>query len=306
MGRRPVGPSRRTAGRLPPGAVSLLRRELREDRADRDVTVRALAGGPRPGTVVIEVEADGVLSGVDAVTRLARSIRLRATPLARDGERVRAGRAVLRISGDLRWILSAERTILNALMHLSGVATATARVVDAVRGSGSDVAVYATRKTLPGLRALEKAAVVHGGGHAHRRDLSESFLYKAPHAALAAPDEAVLRLRRAAGRRATVQVEVRDVGSALSAIRSGADALLFDNLTPAEAARAIAALARAGLRDRVWIELSGGITLAAVPRYARAGADAISLGSLTHSAKALPFHVRSARARVGRRAGRSA
>jgi nicotinate-nucleotide pyrophosphorylase (carboxylating) len=199
---------------------------------------------------------------------------------------------VLRLSGDVRWILGIERTVLNALMHLSGVATATARAVEAVRASGGDVAVYATRKTLPGLRELEKAAVVHGGGHPHRRDLADGFLAKSPHLELVPIPEAVVRLRRAAGRHRSVQIEVRTAAEALSAVGAGADALLIDNAGPARSRTIVEALDRAGLRSKVWIEISGGITLRSVGRYARSGADAVSLGALTHSAAAVPFHLR--------------
>jgi nicotinate-nucleotide pyrophosphorylase (carboxylating) len=215
------------------------------------------------------------------------------TALRRDGDPVRPGVAVLALEGDLRAILRGERTLLNYLMHLSGVATATEEAVRASRGAGrAKLAVYGTRKTLPGLRDLEKAAIAHGGGVPHRRDLSSSVLIKNNHLAWMSVDEAVRRARRAVGTKFPVEVEVGSASEALAAARAGADAVLLDNRSPAEARRILRSLERAGLRESVWIELSGGITARSIARYRGVGADAASLGSLTHSAPALPFHLR--------------
>jgi nicotinate-nucleotide pyrophosphorylase (carboxylating) len=199
---------------------------------------------------------------------------------------------VLALTGDLRAILRLERTVLNYLMHLSGVATATRRAVVAAQGPpGRRLSVYGTRKTLPGLRDLEKEAISHGGGEPHRRDLASSVLIKNNHLAFLAVEEAVRRARRVYGKTFPVEVEVGSVGQALGAARAGADALLIDNRSPAGAKRIVDALVRAGLRDRVWVELSGGITGSTIRAYRGSGADAASLGSLTHSATALPFHL---------------
>jgi nicotinate-nucleotide pyrophosphorylase (carboxylating) len=200
------------------------------------------------------------------------------------------GARVLTLSGDLRRILGVERTMLNYLMHLSGVATATARAVKA-SGGRSGLQVYATRKTLPGLRDAEKAAVIHGGGHPHRRDLSSAVLIKTPHLAVLPVEEAVRRARSATRAGTVIEVEVRRPTEALRAARAGASALLIDNRTPAQVRAIVRTLESARLRGRVWLELSGGITAERLPRYRRTGADAASLGSLTHSAPALPFHL---------------
>jgi nicotinate-nucleotide pyrophosphorylase (carboxylating) len=179
-----------------------------------------------------------------------------------------------------------ERTLLNFLMHLSGVATATDRAVRAAR----PLKVYATRKTLPGLRDAEKAAVVDGGGFPHRRDLSSGVLVKSTHLAFVTPAEAVRRARRGSVG-LPVQVEVDRASTAIEAARAGADSLLIDNLAPGAARRVVEAVVRAGLRSRVWVELSGGITPENVAGFRSVGADAVSLGSITHSASALPFHL---------------
>jgi nicotinate-nucleotide pyrophosphorylase (carboxylating) len=269
----------------------LARSALAEDRSRADRTTRALLSRTVPAEGRITAQASGVVSGLAPALAAARSVGLSASAGARDGAVVRAGRRVLTVRGDARAILSAERTILNLLMHASGVATATAKAVRAIRGGPRSPVVLATRKTLPGLRDLEKAAVVHGGGRPHRRDLSDGILVKNNHLALVPLEEAVRRARRAARPGERVEVEVRTPAQALRAARAGASALLIDNAGPARARSIVRSLERAGLRRGRWVELSGGLTPETLRRYRSVGADAVSLGSLTHSAAALPFHL---------------
>ena len=236
-------------------------------------------------------QAAGVLSGVEAARATARAGGLTVAGAMRDGSPVRPGTVVLRLRGDVRRILSVERTVLNFLMHASGVATATRTAVDGARGARRPLEVWATRKTLPGLRDLEKAAVVHGGGRPHRRDLSEAVLIKNNHLAVVPLTEAVVRARARARPGERVEVEVRSRIEAVAAARAGADALLLDNLSPRAARSVVRALERAGLRRGRWLELSGGITPERVAAFRSVGADAVSLGGITHSAPALPFHL---------------
>ncbi len=271
--------------------AGLVRRSLAEDRVRDDRTTRALLPRPVAATGVVTAQATGVLSGIAAARAVASECGLSVRSAARDGSRLRPGRVVLVVTGDARRILSAERTLLNFLMHASGVATLADRTVRATRGSRRPPEVWATRKTLPGLRDLEKAAVAHGGGHPHRRDLASDLLVKNNHLALVPLEEAVVRARRRAGPGMRVEVEVRTAPQALRAARAGADALLIDNATPAKARAIVRALERAGLRRGRWVELSGGIDPESVARWASVGADAVSLGALTHSAPALPFHL---------------
>jgi nicotinate-nucleotide pyrophosphorylase (carboxylating) len=245
---------------------------------------------PRTVTAVgrVTAQATGVLSGLDYAKAVATEAGLTARSRKADGDRVRDGEVVLELRGGARSILAVERTMLNGLMHLSGVATTTAAARRAVGPDGPEI--WATRKTLPGLRDLEKMAVRHGGGRPHRRDLSDGILVKNNHLALVPLGIAVRRAKsRARGRR--VQVEVRTLAAARAAVDAGADAILVDNVTPAGAARIVRGLARSGRRPGLHIELSGGITPANARTYRRTGADALSLGSLTHSAPALPFHL---------------
>jgi nicotinate-nucleotide pyrophosphorylase (carboxylating) len=296
-------PRRPDARRAGAGAErAFARAVLAEDRAGRDRTTRAVLPGPVPAAARVVAQAPGVLSGIALARALARAARLRVVSARSDGGRLRRGDVVLTVRGDARRILAVERTLLNALMHASGVATATDAAVRAARGRRRPLEIWGTRKTLPGLRDLEKAAIVHGGGRPHRRDLSDGLLVKNNHLALVPLPEAVRRARAAARPRERIEVEVRSAREALRAVRAGADAVLIDNATPARARAIVRALERAGLRRRVWVELSGGITPATVRSYRGVGADAASLGALTHSAPALPFHLELRPARLSPRA----
>jgi len=279
-------------GARAPAVAALARRALAEDRFREDRTTRALVPRAVPARARVIAERPGVLSGMAAARAVARAAHLEVLSAARDGARLRRGTVVLRLAGDARALLAAERTLLNLLMHASGVATATRHAVDGARGAPRRLEVWGTRKTLPGLRDLEKAAIVHGGGRPHRRDLADALLVKNNHLALVPLAEAVARARARARPGESVQVEVRSTRDALVAARAGADALLLDNAGPARARRIVRALDAAGLRAGRWIELSGGIAPGEVRRYRSVGADAVSLGALTHSASALPFHLR--------------
>ncbi len=283
---RPPPPTPRPTRRA---VADVVRRALAEDRAGRDITSRALLPPGRRAWATLEAQADGVFSGAEVVRAVARAADLTVHGLRPDGARVTAGSVVACVSGPALGLLAVERSLLNLVMHLSGVATATAR---AVAAAGPRLAVYATRKTLPGLRDLEKDAVRHGGGRTHRRDLSDALLVKGNHFALVPASEALGRARAAARRRRRrLEVEVGSIAEALAAARAGADAILLDNLGPARARRVVRALAAAGLRHRVWVEVSGGIGPQNIGRYRGVGADAASLGALTHSATAVPFHL---------------
>jgi nicotinate-nucleotide pyrophosphorylase (carboxylating) len=276
----------------------LARRALAEDRAREDRTTRFVVRRAAPAEGVVIAQAPGILSGIEAARAVARAFHLTVVNARRDGRPVRPGTVVLRLRGDARRILAVERTVLNLVMHASGVATTTHRAVTAARGARRPLEVWATRKTLPGLRDLEKAAVVHGGGRPHRHDLAEAVLIKNNHLAFVPIPEAVRRARARARPGERVQVEVRSAGEAVRAVRAGADAVLLDNVSPRRARAIVRSLERAGLRRGRWVELSGGITPETVASFRSVGADAVSLGGITHSAPALPFHLKlSARPR---------
>jgi nicotinate-nucleotide pyrophosphorylase (carboxylating) len=285
-----MGPRRERPG--PPEYAALARTALAEDHADEDRTTRAVLPRRAPARAHVLAQAPGVLSGGAAARAVARAAGLSVALPLPDGARIRAGQVVMTLRGDAHRIFAAERSILNIFMHASGIATATARAVRGAQGGPRRLEVWATRKTLPGLRDLQKAAVVHGGGFPHRRDLSDGLLIKSNHLALVPLESAIARVRHRARAGERVQVEVRTPAEAVRAVRAGADALLIDNASPTQARKVLRALERTGLRTGCWVEVSGGITPATVRQYRRVGADAVSLGALTHSAAALPFHLR--------------
>ena len=230
---------------------------------------------------------DGVLAGRLCADEAIRQVdeSLQVTWSADDGDRVHAGDDVGRVSGRLAPILTAERTALNFLGHLSGVATLTASFVDAVAAAGGTLRVWDTRKTTPGLRSLEKAAVRAGGGVNHRGNLSDWVLLKDNHLELFGIADAVARARsRWPGR--TVHVECGDVDHVRQAVAAGADALLLDNMAPDEV-RAVVAEVRTADPVRPLLEISGRMSLATIADYATTGADLVSIGALTHSAPVL-------------------
>jgi nicotinate-nucleotide pyrophosphorylase (carboxylating) len=267
----------------------LVGRALAEDAAQDDRSTLPLPGraARRRGEVV--ARETGVLAGTAPFRRafelLAGNDAVDVRGLA-DGARFAAGDVVLRVEAPVRVLLGGERTALNFLQRLSGIATLTRRCVDA---AGGKVAVCDTRKTTPGLRALEKRAVVVGGGTSHRAGLRDMVLLKENHLEVAGGVAAAIRAVRADPRSAKLPltVEVRSFEEAMEAARHGPDRLLLDNMPPAEMRRVADALGPPG--DRPELEASGGIGPEDLPRLAEVGVDLVSLGALTHSARAVDF-----------------
>ena len=272
---------------------------LAEDRADRDVTTAALIPGGQSGSAAIIARAEGVLAGLPVARAVFTAVdtALVWTPSLEDGHRLSPGDRIVTIEGSLSSILRAERVALNYLTHLSGVATATAAVVRALEGSGCRL--RDTRKTIPGLRALEKYAVRVGGGTNHRPNLAEGVLIKDNHlAALRDRDLGIadaLRLARLGNPDTRIEIEVTTVDEARQALDTAADELLLDNMPP-DQMREVVALAATSRSDpddagssgrRPLLEASGGISLENARAVAQTGVDFISMGATTHSAKAL-------------------
>jgi nicotinate-nucleotide pyrophosphorylase (carboxylating) len=272
-------------------------RALREDLgAAGDVTAAVSVDPALPAVARIVARAAGVIAGTAAAVACFRSLAPGAevTPVA-DGTRVRPGDVVLTVRAPAVAILAAERTALNFLQRLSGIATRTAALVAAVAGTGARI--LDTRKTTPGLRALEKAAVRAGGGSSHRSGMFDQVLLKENNFALARPrtvEEVVRRAVAESARRLGADVpviaEACDLAGALAAVRGGAGVVLLDNFTPgrelADAVQAVRAAAAAAGR-RVEIEASGGVREDNVRAIAECGVDRISVGAITHSAPAL-------------------
>jgi nicotinate-nucleotide pyrophosphorylase (carboxylating) len=272
------------AGLLEPEIESLIERALAEDVGDVDLTTEAVVEPGRRARAHIARKEPGVVFGFDVAEAVFRRLDpgLESKPVEAEGTWYDdAPSLVVELAGDGRALLTGERVALNFLAHLSGVATLTARCVRALRGTG--VRVLDTRKTIPGLRLLEKRAVAAGGGTNHRFGLHDAMLVKENHIALAGGvGEAT---RRALAHRpggVMVEVECRTLADVQEALEAGAERLLLDNMTPADLRRAVDAVA-----GRAELEASGGITLDALPEVAKAGVQFISLGALTHSAPAL-------------------
>jgi len=263
---------------------ALVRAALEEDRAFEDVTTLATVPEDSRAAARMVARAEGVIAGlplaVVAFHLLSPEVEVHVA--AWDGSRVARGDVVLELEGPARALLSAERIALNFVQRLSGIATLTARYVDAVRGTRAQI--LDTRKTTPTLRAVEKYAVRCGGGVNHRMDLASAVLIKDNHLAAVGGDiaEAVRRSRALAPEGICVEVECDDAVQVAAAADAGADVILLDNMTPAEMRECVKTVA-----GRALTEASGGITLAAARAVADAGVDRISVGALTHSAPAL-------------------
>ena len=259
-------------------ACEVARRALAEDLAGYgDVTGRAF-GGPARARIV--ARAPGVFSGTEALTAAAELLdeSLELELLCANGDRFAAADALVTLSGRAAGILALERTALNFLARLSGIATLTAAYVAEVAGTGARIA--ATRKTTPGLRVLEKAAVVHGGGTPHRCGLFDGAMIKDNHVRAAGGVRAAIELVRAdLPHTQTLEVEVESLAELAEALEAGVTLILLDNMTPELVHKAATLVA-----GRALVEVSGGVTLATVADYAHAGADVISVGALTTAA----------------------
>lgn len=277
----------RTETKKPPETMlEVARMALREDLGRGDMT--SLATIPEDATARGRFLAKEslVVSGLEASRAVffAADEGVRFEAFAEEGDRVEAGAVIAAIEGSARSILAAERVALNLLMRLSGVATLTRIYVEAA--SGTDARITDTRKTTPGLRELEKAAVRAGGGVNHRSGLDDGILIKDNHLALAGGvSEAVRRARESSPHLLKVEVEVESMEELEEAFRAKADAVLLDNMSPEEVGKCVER-GRRGAPD-ILIEISGGINLGTVRAYAESGPDLISVGALTHSAPAV-------------------
>jgi nicotinate-nucleotide pyrophosphorylase (carboxylating) len=233
---------------------------------------------------VIRAEHDGVAAGLEEARTLFSHFGVDVRQETDDGTTVKAGDILLALSGPAKKILLVERTALNIIGRMSGIATQTRTMADLVRAENPRCRVAGTRKTCPGLRVLDKKAIVLGGGNPHRSGLSDGVLIKDNHLVIVPISEAIGRAKAASAYR-KIEIEVETAQDALAAARAGADILLFDNMTPDNVRKTIGDLEEADLRDRVTIELSGGITAGTIQQYAQTGADLISLGALTHTVR---------------------
>jgi nicotinate-nucleotide pyrophosphorylase (carboxylating) len=261
--------------------ADIVARALAEDLGDGDVTTTATVPTDTRARAVIRQKAPGVVYGLDVAEQVFRSLDPEAVFAREVAEGVwRESGEVLQIEGRARALLSGERTALNFLQRLSGVATMAARAVQAIDGTGA--VILDTRKTTPGLRALEKAAVAAGGATNHRAGLYDAILIKENHSALAGGVGAAVRRARERAPDLPLEVECRDLAEIDEALAAGAPRLLLDNMNPVQLRDAVAHVA-----GRAELEASGGVTLQTLREVASTGVDFVSVGALTHSAPAL-------------------
>ena len=268
---------------ITPRTDHLIDLALDEDAGLGDVTSRAIFSATHRSRAFIEAKQDLVVCGLEVSARVFAKVdpKLNVQLTARDGERVKNGRVVLRVAGPTASLLTAERTALNFIQRLSGVATKSRAFADAVAGTG--VRIADTRKTTPGWRALEKYAVRCGGCANHRASLGEHVLIKDNHIAAAGSlTKAVQRCRAAAPHSAKIEVEVTTLAEVREAVRARADVILLDNMTPPQIRAAVKLIAR-----RALVEVSGGVRYETLRDFALPGVDVISIGALTHSYRAL-------------------
>ena len=280
--------------------TNIIENALLEDRATRDATSYACIDPNQRAAATIIAKEDCILCGIGSIARIldvyadldgavTSHYEVTTHPEIFDGVRLRKGQSVAVVRHNARVILSCERVILNFMQRLSGIATLTRKFVDAV--SGTNARILDTRKTVPGLRMLDKHAVRCGGGQNHRLDLSEGVLIKNNHIALAggiAP--ALERAHRNRRGEQIIEIEVRTVEELEEALRHGAEAILLDHMPVPDVKRAIERCSRA--ERRIPVEVSGGITLENVRSYAETGVNFISVGALTHSAVAVDMSMR--------------
>jgi nicotinate-nucleotide pyrophosphorylase (carboxylating) len=265
-----------------------LRQLLAEDVGQGDVTSAAVVpAGLTVNAEVIAKEA-GAVAGIEETVVLGKSLGLSVKPEVSDGEKIRKGQTLLKISGDARTILSAERTMLNLLSRMSGIATVTKRLADKLDRAKAKAKIAATRKTALGLAYFDKKAVQIGGGDPHRLRLDDMVLIKDNHVAIAGSvEEAVKRAKQAASFSKKIEAEVTSTADALKAAEAGADIVMFDNFSPKQIRETVEALKKAGFFGKVLLEVSGGITEQNLLEYSSEQVDIISMGALTHSVKAL-------------------
>lgn len=263
-------------------SLSYLLRFLEEDSPFGDVTSEAIIPEGTKAKAVIIAKQNGVIAGVEEAKALFEHFGVEVEVRKRDGELVKRGDTILELEGDARSILLVERTALNVMGRMSGIATEVRKLVKKVKAVNPSVRIAGTRKSL--LKPLDKKAILIGGGEPHRFSLSDAVLIKDNHLALVPLEEAI---RRAKGFSVykVVEVEVESLEDAIKAAKAGADVVMLDNMSPTEIAETVEALKREGLRERVKIEVSGGITPENIEEYAKLDIDVISLGYLTHSVR---------------------
>ena len=261
---------------------------LYEDIGFEDITTKALIPEDIQVKGRIICKENGVVAGLGLVSTILDEFSIKNTLNKGDGENAVSGDVIMELEGDGRTVITIERTVLNLLMKLSGIATLTSELIGKVRKVNSNVIVAGTRKTTPGLQFFEKDAIRAGGGDTHRYRLDDCVLIKDNHLAVVGDVEKAVKLAKSyVSFTKKIEVEVENREDALKAAKAGADIVMLDNRNPDEIKAILSALENEGLRDKILIEVSGGINPDNIVEYAKTGVDVISTGFITHSAPAL-------------------
>ena len=261
---------------------------LKEDLGHGDITTSILI--PENVKVKAEIIAKepGVVAGIEESKILLESLGIKAEAKIKDGQKTSGGKTILELEGNARTILAVERTLLNLISRMSGIATATNKIVKKVKGAGYKIRIACTRKTAPGLEYFDKKAVLLGGGDPHRLHLDDMILIKDNHIAIVGSIKKAIEIaKKKASFAKKIEIEVSSVKEAIEAAKAGAGIIMLDNFTPKDVKKTIEKLQKEKLRKRVLVEASGKINEENILEFASAGVDIISLGSLTHSVKAL-------------------
>ncbi len=269
---------------LPPEIIQKLRLFLDEDIRSGDLTTDALIPSDARGTGTIYAKSETIIAGIPEIAALAEMMGLEYEAIVEDGEWVKHGDDIIRLSGSAKTLLQIERVCLNIIQRMSGIATKAFHMVQAVKRENPDVRVAATRKTTPGFRYFEKRAVSIGGADTHRYALDDMVLIKNNHiAVIGSAGEAVRVAKSRISFSKKVSCETRCLEETIDAIEAGADIILLDNMSAQQVAEVNRVLLEKGLRERVILETSGGIDEQNIGEYAKSGVDVISSGALTHS-----------------------
>lgn len=265
-----------------------IRKLLEEDIGQGDITTALTVSAAAPVEAEIIAKEPGIVAGIEEALMFLESLDLRASAQVVDGSKIDEKTTILKIAGNARTLLSIERTLLNLLSRMTGIATKTNRVVNKVRRAGYKTRIACTRKVAPGLLYFDKKAVMVGGGDTHRLHLDDLVLIKDNHLTIIGDiNKAVEKVRNTVSFSKKIEIEVSTKGDALKAARAGVDIVMLDNFSSQQIKETIALLEEKGLRGKVLIEASGGINEENVLEFADTGVDIISLGEITDSAKAL-------------------
>jgi nicotinate-nucleotide pyrophosphorylase (carboxylating) len=260
-----------------------LLRFLSEDVRSGDITSALLTKKKIVAKIISRQQ--GVIAGIKFAKNLFQLKGCTVKAFVKDGAKVKRNQKILQVSGNTQSVLSCERTVLNLLSRMSGIATQTNFLVSKIRSVSKKTSLYSTRKTAPGLRIFDKEAVKIGGGHKHRMALDEMIMIKDNHLVLCNSMEDIIK--QAQKKRKRIEIEVENQKDALLAAKMGASIIMLDNFMPAEIKRTIAVLRKKKMRNKVKLEASGGISSKNIIAYAKTGVDMISVGSITNSVSAL-------------------